>query len=45
MFLVLEAVRQLRGETGARQLTSPKTALINGTGGYLSSAGTAILSV
>jgi len=44
MFLVLEAVRQLRGETGERQVKSPKLALINGTGGYLSSAGTAILS-
>ena len=45
MFLVLEAVRQLRGETGERQLASPEIALINGTGGYLSSAGTAILGV
>ena len=44
IFLVLEAVRQLRGETGERQVKSPKLALINGTGGYLSSAGTAILS-
>jgi hypothetical protein len=45
MFLVLEAVRQLRGETGARQLADTKIALINGTGGYLSSTGTAILAV
>jgi acetyl-CoA acetyltransferase len=45
MFLVLEAVRQLRGETGDRQLTSPKIALVNGTGGYLSSTGTTILAV
>ena len=45
MFLVLEAVRQLRGETGDRQLTNPKIALVNGTGGYLSSTGTTILAV
>ena len=45
MFLVLEAVRQLRGETGDRQITDPKIALVNGTGGYLSSTGTAILAV
>ncbi len=43
MFLVLEAVRQLRGETGQRQLSNPKLALINGTGGSLSSTGTVIL--
>ncbi len=45
MFLVLEAVRQLRGETGERQLDNPKTALVNGTGGSLSSTGTVILGV
>ncbi len=45
MFLVLEAVRQLRGEAGERQLSGPKIALVNGTGGYLSSTGTAVLAV
>ena len=45
IFLVLEAVRQLRGETGERQLDSPKLSLVHGTGGSLSSTGTVILGV
>lgn len=45
MFLVLEAVRQLRGEAGERQIDNPKISLINGTGGSLSSTGTIILGV
>jgi acetyl-CoA acetyltransferase len=45
VFLVLEAVRQLRGETGERQLDDPKIALVNGTGGSLSSTGTVVLGV
>ena len=45
MFLVLEAVRQLRGETGERKIDSPKLSLVHGTGGSLSSTGTVVLGV
>ena len=43
MFLLLEATRQLRGEGGDRQVKDCKLALVNGTGGTLSSCGTLIL--
>lgn len=43
IFLLVEAVRQLRGESGPRQVEGAEVALVNGMGGYLSSSATAIL--
>ncbi|MNC99907.1 thiolase [compost metagenome] len=43
LFLLIEAVRQLRGECGARQVQGAETAIAHGNGGVLSSQSTVIL--
>jgi hypothetical protein len=45
MFLLVEAVRQLRGEAAGRQVEGARLACVNGTGGWFSSASTVILGV
>ena len=43
MFLIVEAVRQLRGEAGATQVPDAEVALAHGTGGMLSTGATLVL--
>ena len=43
MFLIIEAVTQLRGQAGARQVAECDVALVHGNGGTLSSQCTALL--
>jgi acetyl-CoA acetyltransferase len=43
LLVLIEAVRQLRGECGARQVNGAQTAIAHGNGGVLSSQSTVIL--
>ncbi len=43
LLLIVEAVRQLRGEAGERQVAGAEVALVHGNGGVLSSQCTAVL--
>jgi acetyl-CoA acetyltransferase len=43
IFLIIEAVQQLRAEADGRQVADAKLAAVNGTGGWFSSTGTLVL--
>ncbi|ADP83248.1 thiolase C-terminal domain-containing protein [Pseudofrankia inefficax] len=45
IFLLVEAVKQLRGEATGRQVPHARVACVNGTGGWFSSTSTVLLGV
>jgi acetyl-CoA acetyltransferase len=45
LFLIVEAVRQLRGQSGPRQVKDAKLACVSGMGGWFCSSGTMILGL
>jgi acetyl-CoA acetyltransferase len=44
LMLLIEAVRQLRGQAGDRQVANAKIAVAHGVGGYMSTASTVVLA-